>query len=196
MVDQTAPDWAAIERRYVETDDRVEDICAEEGITSGQLATQRKKHGWRRSNPRPFGVRRAQAAANPAAGEAALIPPVRPRKAASGTADGRKRLLNRLVAAISLKLEQLERRMNDDLEAPGDSSAHTSTDHERETRAIGALLDNLGKITEMESGYPRRPGKAPVADAAAIDLGHEADRYRRELAERLQKIVEAAEGKS
>lgn len=86
--------------------------------------------------------------------------------------------------------------MNDDLEAPGEGSAHSSTDHERETRAIGALIDNLGKITEMESGYPRRPGKAPVADAAVIDLGHEADRYRRELAERLQKIVEAAEGKS
>jgi len=201
MVEPTAPDWAAIGRRYVETDDRVEDICAEEGITSGQLATQRKKHGWRRANPRPFGVRTVPAVATsrPTITDAsgAMIPSqARPRKVLSATADARKSLLNRLVAAISLKLEQLERRMNDDLEAPGDSSAHTSTDHERETRAIGALIDNLGKITEMQSGYPRRPGKAPVADAAVIDLGHEADRYRRELAERLQKIVEAAEGKS
>ncbi len=84
--------------------------------------------------------------------------------------------------------------MNEDLDTPGDTSAHTSTDHERETRAIGALIDNLGKITEMESGYARRAGKADT-DAAASDLGHEADRYRRELAERLQKIVEAGDGK-
>ena len=161
MAHSTAPDWAAIELRYVETDDRIEDICAEEGITTTELATQRKKHGWRRSKPRPFGVRRAQAATRSRRAPAvpspsALGPRTPPRKAASRTADARKRLLDRLVAAISLKLEQLERRMNDDLEAPGEGSAHSSTDHERETRAIGALIDNLGKITEMESGYPRQ----------------------------------------
>ena len=43
MAAATAPDWVAIQYRYEVTDDRVEDICAEEGITTGQLATARKK---------------------------------------------------------------------------------------------------------------------------------------------------------
>ena len=120
------------------------------------------------------------------------------RPAASGTGH-RRRLLDRLVAAISLKLEQLERRMSHDLAKDLDpleqGDAATSTDHERETRAIGALIDNLGKVTEMETGLDRS-AKSGKSNPAAADIAGEADRYRRELAERLAKIVGAATARS
>lgn len=96
----------------------------------------------------------------------------------------RRHLLDRLVAAISRKLEQLEHRMALDLD-----DAATATDHDRESRAIGALIDNLGKITEMETGLARTSGKSDPTDIAG-----DADRWRRELAGRLAKIVGAAPG--
>ena len=106
----------------------------------------------------------------------------------------RRRLLDRLVAAISMKLEQLERRMSKDL-AQGDDTP--ATDHERETRAIGALIDNLEKITEMETGLRSATAKRGAKSAAsATDLADEAERCRRELADRLSRLVEAAEGKA
>jgi hypothetical protein len=116
------------------------------------------------------------------------------RPAAPLTPAARRRLLDRLVAAISLKLEQLEHRMAQDfartLDGDAQADAATATDHERETRAIGALIDNLGKITEIEGGLDRTAGKSPGASGLAGD----ADRWRRELADRLQRIVGAAAG--
>jgi hypothetical protein len=122
---------------------------------------------------------------------AASKPSARTSKSLPKTPAARRQLLNRLVAAISLKLEQLERRMAQDLDSPGGADA-SATDHERETRAIGALIDNLGKVTEMESGLDRSAGKP----GAAPDIAGEADRWRRELAQRLQRIVGPAAGAS
>ena len=100
----------------------------------------------------------------------------------------RRRLLERLVAAISMKLEQLERRIGSDLASGQDSS---TTDHDRETRTIGALIDNLDKLRELEAGYANPTGKSG-AGAATTDLADEAERCRRELAERLSRLVDAA----
>ncbi len=127
------------------------------------------------------------------------------------TASVRRALVARLVAAISLKLEQLERRMAMDLAAidAGAADASAATDHERETRAIGALIDNLGKVTELDHDLDR-PAAGNVAGtagkhfaandlaghAAANSLADEADRARGALAERLHKIVDAATGRS
>jgi hypothetical protein len=105
------------------------------------------------------------------------------------TTASRRRLLDRLVAAIDMKLEQLERRMTSDLAVGEDA---TAIDHEREARAIGALIDNLEKITEIETGIGNASAKSGSA-TSATDLADEADRCRRELAERLHRIVEAAE---
>ena len=137
----------------------------------------------RKSTPKSKPTAKAPATATVPATPAKLAPkPKRP--APTGTAH-RRRLLDRLVAAISLKLSQLERRMSHDLESlePGDPA--TATDHERETRAIGALIDNLGKVTEMQTGLDRTA--AAGISSATSDIAGEADRYRRELAERLER---------
>ena len=73
----------------------------------------------------------------------------------------------------------------------------TATDHERETRAIGALIDNLEKIMELESDLSSPKAKrGAAASGAAADLADEAERCRRELADRLTRIVEAAAGEA
>lgn len=222
MTEPSEPNWALIRHRYEETQDAVAQICADAGITKSQLDTRRKREQWHRKSPRPFPPPRKPVAARAASEPPPPIAPstfaagAEPSAAASragveetaevegttpadlalpsrpgATPAAHRRLLDRLVAAISMKLGQLERRMTTDLAAGEDS---TATDHERETRAIGALIDNLEKITEMETGLANTGGKRPSAGAAATtDLADEADRCRRELAERLHRIVEAAE---
>ena len=244
-----APDWAAIRRRYEETDDAVADICVDAGIERSGLTNAARKGLWRRQKPRPFpplriptgsavpspagpvlprpaaplrAGDRARSTAPPkpkptrasakstaratkpvksaptktvaaksarpkpshAAATAARAPSTRASPPTPRTADDRRHLLDRLVAAISRKLEQLEHRMALDLD-----DAATATDHDRESRAIGALIDNLGKITEMETGLARTSGKSD-----ATDIAGDADRWRRELAGRLAKIVGPAPG--
>jgi hypothetical protein len=216
MTEPPEPDWALIRHRYEETQDAVADICADAGITKSQLESHRRKEHWHRKHPRPFPPPRKPVPVWPAPEPTQRFPPVAGDEAADpspepmsagvedttqtelplpsrlATSTAHRRLLDRLVAAISMKLEQLERRMTTDLAAGEASSA---TDHERETRAIGALIDNLEKITEMETGLANTGGKrgAAAASAATTDLADEADRCRRELAERLHRIVEAAE---
>ncbi len=208
MTANSAPDWAAVRRRYEETQDSITAICSDVGIAKSQLETRRKRDQWRRRNPKPFPpLRKAPLPPSidieePAAASGdildgscpevhaeplAPVPAIAPRLLATPSA--RRRLLERLVAAISMKLEQLERRMTNDLAAGEDS---TATDHEREARAIGALIDNLDKISEIETGLGKPAGKSG-STVPATDLADEAERCRRELAERLHRIVEAAE---
>ena len=215
MPKTAVPDWAAIRHAYEATDAAVAAIAAEAGIAQTELQKVRKREAWIRHKPRGVapGSRPASIASElappvsstaktkpaakappPAAPPAPVMVPAQPKRPAPSGAAHRRRLLDRLVAAISLKLSQLERRMSHDLAKdldplePGDPA--TSTDHERETRAIGALIDNLGKVTEMETGLAR--SAAAGGKSGASNLADEAERCRRELAERLSRLVDAA----
>ncbi len=74
------------------------------------------------------------------------------------------------------------------------TSDTTAADHERDTRAIGALIANLSRVTEIEADLERIPG-SPSAGTGPVDqqgdrqLADEAERFRREVAERLARIV-------
>jgi hypothetical protein len=216
MTDEPAPDWVTIRRLYEETDTPAADISAGAGITRGDLDRRRRQEKWRRANPRPFPPRRTNPEAPKPAGAPTAGTTKKSRHVAKDAAPprqtlppsvglspvasrrlpitpaARRRLLDRLVAAIALKLEQLERRMSKDLAGVEDA---TATDHERETRAIGALIDNLEKITEMEAGIGSKAAKRTSA-APAADLAGEADRWHRELADRLSRIMGASGIKS
>jgi hypothetical protein len=199
------PDWTHIRQRYESTDAAIADICSDNGITKPELERARKKGRWRRSMPRPFPAFVKRDAATSAAPPSVTSSADGNRKSAakksvkSSLAD-RRRLVARLVAAISTKLEQLEKRMAHDLGLIEQGDAATATDHERETRAIGALIDNLGKVTDMETGFEAlKPGARAGAKSSAAsahrsdaDLADEAERSRRELSERLARLVKAA----
>ncbi len=186
MRERAKADWPAIRHRYENTRDSIARICEETGVTPGEFSAQRLQQKWRRKPPVGQGKVAAKKMTTVARLDTSAKAARTQRRKPPATPAARRRLLARLAAAIALKLEQLERRMESDLEQPDTASA---TDHERETRAIGALIDNLGKIEEMEGNLGRgRAGKT----AAATDLADDADRYRRELAQRLQRIVEAS----
>jgi hypothetical protein len=216
MPDLGPPDLAAVRHAYEETDATADAIVATFAIAKDELYRIAKKLRWRRRFPQVFpagGRRKSQPRPTSVSGPATpkalalhTLPAVPPavvsgsdpsepdharRRAAPSPSSvaARRRLLDRMVAAIALKLEQLERRMTQDLAAIARGDTQTATDHERETRAIGALIDNLGKIMEIESGFAK---SAASRAGAAADLAGDAERSRRELAERLGRIVEAA----
>jgi hypothetical protein len=66
----------------------------------------------------------------------------------------------------------------------------SAADHERDTRAIGGLINQLGKIAELESDLERAAGSGD--DTSAARLAEEADGYRRALAERLERLIKPA----
>ena len=59
-----------------------------------------------------------------------------------------------------------------------------SADHERDTRTFGAMIKNIEQVKEMQADLDRVAGGQP-ATAADAELIAEADRFRREIAERL-----------
>ncbi|MFV0296914.1 MAG: hypothetical protein ACK5JT_12440 [Hyphomicrobiaceae bacterium] len=196
----TAPDWAHIRHAYEDTQTPVARICSDAGITRNQLDSRRRREKWRRKSPRPFPPPRTSGSTIPS-------PPASPRPqrepgltsaepsepasfqpTPADRATGRPALLARLVAVIELKLTQLERRMSRTFAGEDDTPA---TDHERETRAIGVLIDNLDKLTEMETGFSPS-SRTRAGNPNPADLADEAERCRRDLAERLSRIVETS----
>jgi hypothetical protein len=65
-----------------------------------------------------------------------------------------------------------------------------AVDRERDARAVASLVRSLDKMTEIAADLDRTSGGQPKStDADADELFAEADRFRRELAERLAKFI-------
>jgi hypothetical protein len=106
----------------------------------------------------------------------------------TATSAVRRSVIHRLYKAIDTKLEIMERRMQ--AQSAGQASSMSAADHERDTRAIALLISNFDKVTEIATDADRtETGGGKSADAA--DLFAEADRFRREVAERLEKLIAA-----
>ena len=106
----------------------------------------------------------------------------------------RRQLINRLYRAIDTKLKLMERRMHSEINAieqgaPDDPSGQTAADHERETRAFGALVKTINSVRQMQAELEDLATGTPSASAADARLAADADRYRRDIAERLAKFV-------
>jgi len=109
------------------------------------------------------------------------------------TLAARRGLVRRLYKAMDTKLKLMERRMEQqmaELDAP--QGALTSADLERDARAFGTIIKNIAQVKEMQADLDRVAGGQP-ATAADAELFAEADRFRREIAERLARFVPAAE---
>jgi hypothetical protein len=109
-------------------------------------------------------------------------------RAAPSTLTARRTLVRRFYKAIDTKLKQMELRMATEI-AQGEETS-SAADHERDTRAIGGLINQLGKISEFEADLDRPAGSRDAASAAR--LAEEADGYRRALAERLERLIQPA----
>lgn len=146
--------------------------------------------------------------AKPAAGKAKAAAATTGRKRRAAPAAGRavrRQLIARLYRAIDTKLKLMERRMNseiDAIESGGASTAtddsttagaRTSADHERETRAFGALVKTINSVRQMQAELDTlanaHTASSVPPSAADARLAADAERYRRDIAERLARFV-------
>ena len=175
-------DWHEIRRLYVDSDEPVAAIASRSGVAPRALYDRARKDGW---------PRRIDRAKSPAAPSETQSPPPATVGVPAGLAQ-RRALVRRIYRAIDTKLKVMELRMEKELTA-STKPAPSSADHERDTRAIATLIKTLESVTELEIGLDRAAGEtAANTDAGPEDaraLADEADRFRRELAQRLQRLT-------
>ena len=104
---------------------------------------------------------------------------------------GRRQLIQRLYKAMDTKLRLMERRMEAQMANLDEGKDLTSADHERDTRMFGAMIKNIEQVKEMQADLDRVAGGQP-ATAADAELFAEAERFRREIAERLARFIPPA----
>jgi hypothetical protein len=167
--------WAAVRRAYADTAVPLADIAARFGLTLQRIVATARKEGWPRRErirkPRPAAKARASPEIDP---ENKIGPEKKP---ALPTRGAQRQLIGRLYRAISLKLEHMEKRM-----ASGQS--RSAQDEERESRALATLISNFEKVTEAVAELDHERDAARSAGSAGAD----AERMRREIAERLERL--------
>jgi hypothetical protein len=169
MAPLTLDQWDEVRRLYVENCETLDAIAKRFGIGRRTIQSRARAQGW---------PRRRRAGGGP-------------RDMAAVEIETRRTLVHRLRKAIDAKLTLMELRMQNDMKKAGKGKHVSSADHERDARAIGTLVRNFDKLTEIASDLEHSAnGKPASGDAAALFA--EADRYRRELAERLAKFLPAA----
>ena len=187
------PDWSEIRRLYLDGEFAIAAIAERHGVSAQRITRRAQRERWPPRPPR----HRNSATPKPRGKSDAKSRSKRPAIATGSTARSlraRRALVRRLYTAIDTKLQQMERRMAHDMATEEGSSGTTAADHERDTRAIGALIANLSRVTEIEADLERIPGTAavPAAQQGDRQLADEAERFRREVAERLARLVRPA----
>ena len=107
------------------------------------------------------------------------------------TVAARRALVQRLYKAIDTKLKLMERRMLKQMVNLGKGSDLPSADHERDARALGTIIKTIDQVKEMQADLDRVAGGQPATPADA-ELFAEAERFRREIAERLARFIPPA----
>ena len=200
MTGSAQPDWQRIRRLYVAGAKSLAAIAEQHGVSVQRISRRARTEGWPPRPRRAPGARegpkanREKSREPPASTTAKPAPKRGGTAAAAATLKARRALVRRLYKAIDTKLKQMERRMAHDMATTEGSSDTTAADHERDTRAIGSLIANLSRVTEIEADLERHPGAAGPTDQQAAQhaerqLADEAERFRRDVAERLARIV-------
>ena len=180
--------WAAVRTAYADAAVPLKEIAARFGLTPQRIGSKAKKDGWTGRAPSRK-AHRASAKPSPDASSNGSLSDKQPKAPAAAktrakrsrgklpTRDARKSIVGRLYRAISLKLEHMEKRM-----ASGEP--RSAQDEERESRALATLINNFEKITEAVAELDQDGGAAHAASAA----GSDAERMRREITERLERL--------
>jgi hypothetical protein len=121
MAQSAGPDWIEVERLVRETPLSLREISRRTGVPESTLRSRSLREGWR---------------------PGAASTPKSARRA-------RRTLVSRFYMAIDKKLQQMESRMEKEIESG--EGASTSADHERDARTIGGLINQFAKLSEYES---------------------------------------------
>jgi hypothetical protein len=161
--------WAAVRRAYADPSVPLGEIAERYGLTAMRIGARAKRENWPGREARTSSRRTAPAAP----GDNTKAKPS--RAGALPTRGAQRALIGRLYRAISLKLEHMEKRM-------ASGKARSAQDEERESRALATLISNFEKVTEAVAELDH-DGNARTAGAGA-----DAERMRREIAERLERL--------
>jgi hypothetical protein len=191
--------WEEVRRVYDDHSIPITKICRQFGIKPSQLSKARNDLCWTprfsATDPRRQLDRITETDDEAAAAEhersqpakAKRLPPIATRRA----------FVARLTAVIETKLAILESRFERELTASKKKrgKAVSAADAERDQRAISLIIKNLELVREYghapQPGIHLRGAAAKSANLAATQLADEADRIRRELGDRLSRLVEA-----
>lgn len=187
----TPDQWQELHRR-ARRGEAVPDLAVAFGVHRRTVERRLQTISKAKSGPAKRPAAKAKAAPAKSPGPPAL------KRASSKapTLAARRKLLNRLYQAIDTKLKLMERRMHSEITAleasapgvPADTAGLSPADHERETRAFGALVKTINSVKDMQAELDRiATGTADTAADARLNA--DADRYRREIAERLARFV-------
>lgn len=199
MTGSVEPDWQRIRRLYVAGARSIAAIAEQCGVSVQRITRRARTEGWpsrqrRTSGAREGPIRKREGKSAPRRSTSSATSKPAPKRlgttAATTTLKARRALVRRLYKAIDTKLKQMERRMAHDMATTEGPSDTTAADHERDTRAIGALIANLSRVTEIEADIERHPGStSPAEQQGDRQLADEAERFRRDVAERLARLV-------
>jgi transposase-like protein len=109
--------------------------------------------------------------------------------ASAATSVVRRSLVRRLYRVMDTKLKLMELRMHKQLQDTQQDKETDipPTDDDREMRQLGALIKTIDQVTELEADASPAGGRARSGDAEA--RASEADAFRREIAERIEKLI-------
>lgn len=171
-----ARNWEGIEQAYVDGDWSLRRIAEAFGTTEYLIRKRANADGWIRrvgTKPLPSG-RKPRAPGAP--------------KAKCATAEERRRrnLVRRLLDVLDKGLMQVEARMAPDAETGGQPPS--AADSERDARTLAGLARLYAKLVELDAGA-EGGGKAEQGQGALKpEATDDADRLRRDLALRFQRL--------
>lgn len=171
----TPEQWAQA-RRLREEGATFAAIAIEIGAHESTIAGRARLEGW----PRPAGS-----------------PPAAPRgtgaaRRPESIADIRRSVLTRYYRVMNLNLELMELHMKKQVKDAKKRGADLSSiDPDKHMRPMTAVAKSLSQAKEMDSDLDRAAGGGPTASNPASAASEE-DSFRREIAERLEKLVPPA----
>jgi hypothetical protein len=169
----TPEQWAEVRRLRDDLDLPTPEIAARTGVRPDTIERRAAREGWKPRRLGPGDVRHPPTFETP-------------------TVAARRSLIQRLYKAMDTKLKLMERRMEKQMaNLEKDEADLTSADHERDVRAFGTMIKNIDQVKEMQADLDRVAGGQP-ATAADAELFAEADRFRRDIAQRLARFIPAS----
>jgi hypothetical protein len=171
-------DWDKIKHAYIHGDWSLDRIADAYGSSASTITARAKKHGWVRlvgTKPLPCGRR-------------ARLPGAPRPKRANVDQLRRRTIIRRLLEVLDGKLTELETRME---EAQATGAPHSAADGERDARSLTALARLYAKLVELDDAAKQATGQGSETETRRT--GDDADRLRRDLALRLQRLYQAGD---
>lgn len=174
--------WPEIARAWVEGVESVAAIAKRHRLFPARIYTRAKAEDWparggAAEKPKSL-TRPAGSSSNSKRAPVQPVPAAVAAEAPHAADVPREVLLRRLFGAIDLKLKQLEKRMSS-------GKAVSAADSERQTRELNQMIRSFEMVTELARDRDNAAVGAAITTVSATD----AERMRREIAERLERLA-------